>query len=559
MKYKKTGIYLMTVLFLAAAIILGALESEGEVLLTFLAVTEEGTEEIQVWEKNEEEFFVFLPSYAELSQLQVKSYHSVWLDGRKLKNGMSCDGLQLGRPYELTDGRQHLASVTFLRSGEIPAMFIDTVSGTLDHIHEKKDNKETSQIRLYDAAGGLCYSGRTDSIKIRGNSTINYAKKSYGIKLSSEADLLGMGRAQNWILLANAIDPSYLRNKMALDLAMDVGLPYSPENRWTDVYLNGEYAGLYLLSERNEIHPSRVSISENGGFLTSVEFPWKLEAENLRHIRTDRGTALRIHASAMADSAVAQVWRSVENAIFAGDGIDADTGKHWTELIDLDSWAKKYLIEEVFGNVDGGRASQFFYLDGNDPTGRVFAGPVWDYDLALSSQEPYQEFGETPFRDEQFEMFYVKTNPESFYYPLCRDPIFLERVAELYEKEFMPRLEALTDEKIDRYAKQISAAAEMDQTRWGRQDAAEQTEYIKKCLAGRTKFLNEVLQKKRDFITVSAHYVDRYVDYIIIPGAPFPELPEYEDYTWRYEETGEPVDFKEPVWENTEISLVWNQ
>ena len=32
--------------------------------------------------------------------------------------------------------------------------------------------------------------------------------------------------------------------------------------------------------------------------------------------------------------------------------IDPETGKSWQELIDIDSWARKYLIDEVFGNLD---------------------------------------------------------------------------------------------------------------------------------------------------------------------------------------------------------------
>lgn len=77
------------------------------------------------------------------------------------------------------------------------------------------------------------------------------------------------------------------------------------------------------------------------------------------------------------------ILQSVENAIVSESGVDPITGKHWQELIDLDSWARKYLIEEIFASTDSGNFSQFYYYDGAEENGKLYAGPIWDFDLVM--------------------------------------------------------------------------------------------------------------------------------------------------------------------------------
>lgn len=140
-------------------------------------------------------------------------------------------------------GGDSMGSVTFVRSGNVAAIYLDVASGSMDYIHEDLDHSESGRIRVYKADGSPDYSGRVKSIGGRGQSTWGAAKKPYSVTLSDRADLLGMGKAKKWILLANAYDSSHLRNKIVLDASAAVGPPYTPECRWVDLYLNGEYAG----------------------------------------------------------------------------------------------------------------------------------------------------------------------------------------------------------------------------------------------------------------------------------------------------------------------------
>ena len=151
-------------------------------------------------------------------------------------------------------------------------VYIDTESGNMDYIHENKENKESGKISIYTSVEGIDYSGDLTSIKGRGNNTWDeFEKKPYNIELQNESNLLGMGKASQWVLLANADDHSNLRNKLVYDFSDEIGLEFSPDSRWVDLYLNGEYAGLYLLSERNEVHENRVNIDKTDGALLSIE------------------------------------------------------------------------------------------------------------------------------------------------------------------------------------------------------------------------------------------------------------------------------------------------
>ena len=305
-------------------------------------------------------------------------------------------------------------------------------------------------MRLYLADGTLHYSGSFDALEGRGSSTWEREKKPYDLELSAEGNLLGMGAAKRWVLLANAMDPSHLRNKIVYDFAKNLGMPYTPACKWVNLYLNGEYAGLYLLCERIEVHPQRADLTGEGYFLVSKEWEWRMEAQKQAYVQLESRAALRLRDTNMTPQAVQEVLQSAENGILAENGIDPVTGKHRWELVDLDSWAMKYLIEEVFGNVDGGTLSQYFYYDG----GKIYAGPVWDYDLTMGNTVAYPH----PAAN----MFYGNRNgvyATRWYPALYEDPEFFSRMVELYTTRFRPLLEALVEEGIDAYGNEIVHAA----------------------------------------------------------------------------------------------------
>ena len=91
---------------------------------------------------------------------------------------------------------------------------------------------------------------------------MTFVKKNYQIKLDTKADLMGMGKSKKWILTGNYRDKSLLRNQIVLDLAQYMDMPYTPEHISAELYINHEYQGLYLFSEKVMIDESRIAITD---------------------------------------------------------------------------------------------------------------------------------------------------------------------------------------------------------------------------------------------------------------------------------------------------------
>ena len=121
-------------------------------------------------------------------------------------------------------------------------------------------------------------------IKVRGNTTAFGAKKPYTINLDSAKNLFAMGGSSKWVLLADYYDPTLMRNAVALKLAHDMGFE-APEYKRVEVWVDGEYKGLYLFTEAVEKGKNRLDISTGkGGFLIETD----------SHILLFRGLLLQV-------------------------------------------------------------------------------------------------------------------------------------------------------------------------------------------------------------------------------------------------------------------------
>lgn len=150
---------------------------------------------------------------------------------------------------------------------DIPTVYITTDDGL--PISVKEEDKRGS-VTIVDANGvDVLYSGTMD-IKGRGNSTWRMAKKPYKIKLDKAADLFGFGANKHWVLLANFLDETGMRNHTAADLAKIAGVD-AMQTQFVDVYFNDSYAGLYDFCEHIRIEKGdRVDI-----------FDWETKGEEI--------------------------------------------------------------------------------------------------------------------------------------------------------------------------------------------------------------------------------------------------------------------------------------
>lgn len=192
--------------------------------------------------------FLFLPSYVDSEDIFVD------------ENFINMDGdthIIPSKEYEIV-GKNNKLIVYF--SKNIATISL-TTEDDLEWIHESKENKTHGQATIIENDGKVAYSGELTEFKGRGNTTWTQKKKPYQIKIK-KTNLLGMGKAKTWLLLANAYDDSLIKNKLVYDCANEIGLPYSPDCQFADLYINRQYLGNYLLSEKVQIGENRIEISD---------------------------------------------------------------------------------------------------------------------------------------------------------------------------------------------------------------------------------------------------------------------------------------------------------
>ena len=163
-----------------------------------------------------------------------------------------------------TDSR----TVIFLYTENVPSMYINTESGSMEAVDndKSKETSETADYRIRMTDGRLDAAGSC-TIKGRGNSTWGREKHPYNLKLASEDTLLGMGNCTKYALLANYWDSTQTRQYYAFNTAEKLGLAYTPQEKFVNLYLNGRYQSLYLLSLTKKIKrpipmsiPTRISL-----------------------------------------------------------------------------------------------------------------------------------------------------------------------------------------------------------------------------------------------------------------------------------------------------------
>ena len=457
--------------------------------VTSVAATVDG-HQITLTEKDGAKY-LFLPASADLTKLSLTVTTTPVSDKVLLTGDKGAAYLQ--GTVDLTavaaanaDGyREITASVgkgkqplTFrvMQASAIPTMYLtsaDSANRGLAYVDGSKNNVVTDAAMALIAANGTSiYNGGLTQLKARGNSTFTYAeKKSYQIKLAGVGDLLGTGeQVKTWVLLASYFDATQMHDKLIKDLAAELGLAYTASCDWVNLYYDGEYRGIYLLSEKNSVGETSVAITDmeqayeqlNEGYGTDMttalaensydqqyQYTKDLtEPENitggylieLNHNMWDEASGFKTRQSVAfnvkspewcGDSAmkyISEYYQAFEDAVYATDdtgaytGYNASTGKYFYDYVDMDSLVKVFLLQELSLNCDGFISSVYFYKDAD---GKMFAGPIWDQDMTFGTG-------------------WTKTNAadiEDYHYlakALIQIPAFKTAVVEYYSSTFAP-------------------------------------------------------------------------------------------------------------------------
>lgn len=259
---------------------------------------------------------------------------------------------------------------SYKRSVDVPAIYIES------NYNVNVESYVPCTVVAIDAVGGEMKSVADSgaSIRIRGNSTSSGAKKPYNIKFSSKTNLFDMGKGKRYCLIANLFDPTLIRNQAVFDFAREMGLKYTPDSMFVDVYYNGRYQGCYQLCEAISEGSGRVDIDvDKGDFILE------------RDVRTDPGRTYIYSALGLQfgirepdDTTPAQAKQVKEKVDRAEAALISNDYARVKKAFDIPSFVDEYICVELFKNVDVSITSTYFY----SKDGKMYGGPVWDFDLS---------------------------------------------------------------------------------------------------------------------------------------------------------------------------------
>lgn len=323
-------------------------------------------------------------------------------------------------------------------------------------------------------------------IEIRGRYSATLPQKPYGFETRDSLGenlnipLFHMPEENDWILLANYNDKTFMRNTLAFDLFRKMG-HYAPRTKFVEVIVNGYYRGIYILTEKikrdqGRVDISKLSVTENsgddltGGYIfkidyyndynswTSIYAPLSLGERNV-HFVFDYPDPDVITSS--QKNYIKNYINEFENTVYAPN--TADRKQALLKYIDLDSFIDYFIINELARNVDGYKKSSYFHKDKDSKGGLLHAGPVWDFDWAWKNiNECFfgaQDGSGWAYRVHQCDPWPV---PPSWMTRLLQDPDFTQKVNERY---FTLRESLLSEVSIYHYIDSVADLLDKPQER----------------------------------------------------------------------------------------------
>ena len=323
-----------------------------------------------------------------------------------------------------------------MQASGLPTLYLtsaDSANRGLAYVDGSKNNVVTDAAMALIAVNGTSiYNGGLTQLKARGNSTFTYAeKKSYQIKLAEPSDLLGkQEQVKTWVLLASYFDATLMHDKLFKDMAAALKMPYTASCDWVNLYYDGEYRGVYLLSEKNAVKDTGVAINDleakyreqnpeygtnmttatgtnayggnytytigladpadiTGGYLLELNHN---APDEVNGFVTRQGKGINVKSPEWCSQAamkyISEYYQEFEDAVYATDtsgaytGYNTSTCKHYYDYVDRDSLVKIFLMQELALNPDGFVSSLYFYKDAGDI---MYAGPIWDQDMTLGT------------------------------------------------------------------------------------------------------------------------------------------------------------------------------
>lgn len=355
-------------------------------------------------------------------------------------------------------------------------------------------------------------------IRCRGNSSRRFDKKSYAVTLIHEdgtdnpQQIMGMSKHKKWALNGPYLDRTLLRNYMCLNMAGEI-MDYAPDVRYCQVYINGEYNGLYLMMEMITKGSGRVNLRTpmDGQTQTSylVRFDRKGKGDttidnftSYTYIATESGMDVRYPGeNTINPQRIAYVeWdiSSFEKMLYSYDIVDDRLG--YTQWIDRRAFAQYFVINEFFRNVDAGNYSTYYYRDLKGKLTPV----VWDFNNACDN------YADADWDEVGFTMQYTP-----WFDALLQDKAFVDEI--VYQYRALRRTvlsETRLIEYIDDTAAFLQEETQKNYELWGGVfdlSKYNSDNYLMPVERNLQSY-DEAVEQLKDFIRRRGRWLDRKID-----------------------------------------------
>ena len=412
------------------------------------------------------------------------------------------------------------------------------ILGTMKII--QRPNGARNFVSDVDTEEFLNYSG-TIGIETRGSSSQTLPKKPYGIDTleddgieNNSVELLGMAKENDWILNSFAFDDSMMRDYISYEMTRKMG-QYAANLRYCEVVLNGEYIGLYALSEKIKRDGDRVDIAKlkddenafpevTGGYLMQTDRPsdedpnaWESNGAGYIHEKPNSDDI-----TAVQSSYIESVFRGLDE-----NASNSEITNGYPSLIDVPSFVDYMLIAEIASNVDAYALSTYYHKDRG---GKLRAGPVWDYNLTYGN-DLFQWGYDRSFTD-VWQFNYSNTGAY-FWNDLFSDATFKcyasKRFNEVTTTGAPLNYETISD-LIDATVTLISEAVVRENERWNTiEDFSGEITAMKSWIQERTQWMRDNLGPFSDCNSVATpSLVITKINYKPQETAAFPESDDLE-------------------------------
>ena len=298
------------------------------------------------------------------------------------------------------------------------------------------------------------YNGNV-AIEYRGNYSQSLPQKPYALELRDlnnlelNVPLLGMPLEHDWCLIANYNDKVFMRNTLAYKLATEMG-HYATRSQFCEVLVNGSYQGLYVFMETIKRDNNRVDVSRldpieisgldlTGGYILKNDYwdasnSWQLAYHPIDHPNFNVNLVYDYPKPSTIvpeqKTYIQGFINEFETALYSTNYADPAVG--YQKYIDLDSFIDYFIVNELARNNDGFKKSSFFHKTKDNLTsiGKLYAGPVWDFDWAWKNINECSIFAATDGSGwaHKINDCNPDVNSPGWYVRLLQDPNFQNRL-----------------------------------------------------------------------------------------------------------------------------------